>query len=638
MAANGKSDYDGRDRNSSYYSETIVIPSQQAKAKASATKKTPAKKAGPKYAAPSKSKTGGAFAAAPSKSAVLRRNRTIAIASICAAAAVLVLCICIGLWFYFTSTADNGLIMDNTYVAGVNIGGMTPDNAKVALHNKLDGLLRSQSIILSLPEDQLELKPEDTKVKLDIDLLVEDAFRYGRTGSRNDRLEAMAQAAVTKREMSLLSYMTLDTDYIKDALNQFLADSGSTLTQAAFKLEGTRPKDPKPEDPENFEGEFEKLTITLGTPGIGFDTYVVYDQILEAYDHLTFEPIAVAYSSMEPAPVEIADLQKEYCIEPVDAELDDKDYTITDEIWGYGFDPKAAQNLLKAAKPGQTVTLSLTYLRPEVTREDLEKVLFKDELASADTIYYLDPPRTNNLKLACEAINNYVVKPGEAFSFNEVLGERTEEKGYQAAGAYADGETVNQVGGGICQVASTLYYCTLHADLEILEREEHMFTADYLPLGMDATVNWGTLDFRFRNNTDYPIRIEANAEDSYVTIVLRGTDDKGYYVEMEYEILEEYQWETVERVLEEDNEDGYEDGDVIYNGWMGYSVDTYKIKYDKQTDEFISRTLESHSEYSKRDKTVCKINKPTEDTTIAEGDDTAEPTDAPDDSEYDTAE
>ena len=361
----------------------------------------------------------------------------------------------------------------------------------------------------------------------------------------------------------------------------------------------------------------------------------VYDQILDAYDQLDFTPIEVEFTTMEPNAVDLAALADEYCTEAVDAVLNETDFTITDEVWGYGFNADAAGNLLKAANPGDSITLSLTYLRPEQTREDLENTLFKDVLASCDTIYYLDPPRTNNLVLACQAINNYVVKPGESFSFNEVLGERTAEKGYQEAGAYADGETVEQLGGGICQVASTLYYCTLYADLYIIEREEHMFTADYLPLGMDATVNWGTLDFRFRNDTEHPIRIEAKAEDSYVTIVLRGTDDKDYYVEMDYVILEEYQWETVERVLEEDNEDGYVDGEVIYNGWMGYSVDTYKYKYDKETDELLYCELESHSEYSKRDKTICKINKPTEDTTIAEGEDTAESTEAPADSDSD---
>lgn len=610
MAVNGESGEDGRDRSSNYYAETIVIPTRQAAAKAPA-KKTTAKKA------PAKPKSGGAFATPSAKDSTYRRSKSVVIA-ISAISVVLVLCICIGIWFYSASTADNGLIMDNTYVAGINIGGMTADDAAALLRSKLDPMLREQCITVTLPDTALEFKQADTKVKLDIDLLVNDAFLFGRTGSRNERLAAMAAAATTRRDMGLLSYMTLDTGFIQDTLAQLLADSNGSLTQPSVQLEGTRPTGTKPEDGDSISRVYQTLTIVLGTPGIGFDADEVYDRILDAYNHLDFTPIEVEFTTMEPNAVDLSALEEEYCTDAVDAILNESDFTITDEIWGYGFNADAAGNLLKAANPGDSITLSLTYIKPEVTREDLENNLFKDVLASADTIYYLDPPRTNNLILACQAINNYIVKPGESFSFNEVLGERTAEKGYQEAGAYADGETVEQLGGGICQVASTLYYCTLHADLYIIEREEHMFTADYLPLGMDATVNWGTLDFRFRNNTDHPIRIEANAEDSYVTVVLRGTDDKDYYVEMDYVILDEYQWETVEKVLEEDNEDGYEDGDVIYNGWMGYSVDTYKYKYDKETDELLYCELESHSEYSKRDKTICKINKPEEDTTTAE--------------------
>ena len=628
MAANGEHEYDGRDRNSTYYAETIVIPRQEVKAKtASQSKKNTSTKD-----ASSRKSSGGAFAA-PTNDTV-RRNRKIAIISVSTVAAVLVLCLCIGLWFYFTATADTGLIMDNTYVADINIGGMTPQDAVTTLERRLEKLY-SQSIVLTLPDRQLELTAADTKVQVDVNLLVSDAYRHGRTGSRNDRIEAMANAAQTKREISLLSYLTMDNSFINAAIDQFLADSGSTLTQPSIQIEGTRPTAPKPEDEENADKVYQKLTIVLGTSGIGFDTDAVYDQILDAYDHLDFEPIVLEYHTTEPDSVEMSELIETYCTAPVDAKINENDYTIVDEVWGYGFNAKAAENLLKAAGPGESITLTLTYIQPEITREKLEDTLFKDELASCDTIYYLDPPRTNNLVLACKAINNLILRPGETFSFNEVLGERTAEKGYQKAGAYADGEIVEQLGGGICQVASTLYYCTLYADLEVLEREEHMFTADYLPLGMDATVNWDTIDFRFRNNTDYPIRIEAVAEDSYVSIVLRGTDDKDYYVEMDYKILKEYQWETVERVLEEDNKDGYVDGEVIYNGWMGYSVDTYKYKYDKKTDEFISKELESHSEYSKRDKTVCKINKPTEDTTAAENTDETEATEAPANSESD---
>ena len=187
-------------------------------------------------------------------------------------------------------------------------------------------------------------------------------------------------------------------------------------------------------------------------------------------------------------------------------------------------------------------------------------------------------------------------------------------------------------------MSSSIYTAALQANLEILERRPHSYAVGYLPDGSDAMVSGGSSDFRFRNNTEHPIRIEAKAEDSYVTVVLRGTDDKDYYVEMDYVILEEYQWETVERVLEEDNEDGYVDGEVIYNGWMGYSVDTYKYKYDKVTDELLYCELESHSEYSKRDKTICKINKPTEDTTVVESEETTEATEAPADTDSESSE
>ena len=614
MAANGHQEDDGRDRRS-YYEETVVIPSREVKAKTSSGSKKGAFEK-------TKTKKGAyrpAFAASNKQNnTTVQRNNKVVMISIGVLAAVLVLCISIGFWFYFTTTADNGLIMDNTYAAGINIGGKTPEEAVALLSDKLSSNLQNATVTIVLPDTTLELIPENTKPKLDVNLLVNDAFQYGRTGSRSDRVAAMAGAAMTRRDIGLLSYMTLDTSYIQSAIGDLLNKNGSSLTQATIQIEGTRPVEPNPKDEEEAAKVFQTLTITTGTQSRTFDTESLYNQVLDAYNHGKFDPITVEYTTEEPAAVELEALIEKYCIASVDAELNEDDFTITDEIWGYGFDETVAANLLNIAQYGETITLSLTYQEPDITREKLENELFKDVLATADTIYYLDPNRTNNLELACKAINNYVLKPGEAFSFNEVLGERTAEKGYMLAGAYVEGETVDQLGGGICQVASTLYYCALYADLTIIEREEHMFTADYLPLGMDATVNWGTIDFRFRNNTDYPIRIEAKAEDSYVTVTLTGTDDKNYYVEMDYVILEEYQWETVEKEMEEDNEDGYVDGEVIYNGWMGYSVDTYKYKYDKQTDELLYCELESHSEYSKRDKTICKIISPEDETTVPE--------------------
>ena len=172
MAANGEHEYDGRDRSSTYYAETIVIPSREVNAKASKKSNTKT----PKKPSSVRKSSGGAFSATAAQTDTVRRNKKIVLISVSTVAAVLVLCLCIGLWFYFSATADNGLIMDNTYVAGINIGGMTPENAVSTLHSKLDSLY-SESIILTLPDAQLELAPSDTKVQVDIELLVSDAYR-----------------------------------------------------------------------------------------------------------------------------------------------------------------------------------------------------------------------------------------------------------------------------------------------------------------------------------------------------------------------------------------------------------------------------------------------------------------------------
>lgn len=619
MAANGE-DEDSYDRSSSYYSETIVI-SNSNKKKSSGTKKQTASQSASKAS----TKSAPVATATPKKNAKVQRNKKIAMISVSIAAAVLVLCVGICVWFYFVSTADHGLIMDNTYVVNVNIGGLTPEQAKTKLLESKVGDYTRENIVINLPDTTLELTPKDVNIKLDLDRLIQDAYHNGRGGSRSERVAAFAAAATSRQEIDLLSYMTLDTAYIQEAISQLMAQTGSVLTQPSVETEGTRPTATVPDGARPAAGEaatdptetiHQTLHISIGTPGRTFDADSLYDQILDAYSSGDFTPITVAYSIEDPQPVDLSALIQEYCTEPVDAVLNKEDYTVFDEIWGYGFNQTAAENLLSIAEYGETISIPMTYIKPAVLRPDIEATLFQDTLASADTLYYFNPNRTTNLELACKAINNDLVKPGEVFSFNDALGERTPEKGYKPAGAYVDGETVDQVGGGICQVASTLYYCALYADLEIIEREEHMYTADYLPLGMDATVNWDTLDFKFRNNTDSPIRIEAKAENDYVTVSLIGTDDKSYYIEMDYKILEEYKWKTVEKKMKEDNEKGYEDGDIILSGWMGYSVDTYKLKYDKKTNELISKEFESHSEYEKRDEVVCKIDKPTEATTL----------------------
>jgi len=194
-------------------------------------------------------------------------------------------------------------------------------------------------------------------------------------------------------------------------------------------------------------------------------------------------------------------------------------------------------------------------------------------------------------------LNGTVLAPGEVFSYNGTVGQRTTEKGYKAAGAYVGGKSVTEVGGGICQVSSTLYYSTLMANLEIVSRTCHMFTVSYMRLGMDATVSWPNPDFQFRNNTDYPIRIEAKVEGGMCKISLIGTKTDNIEVKMTYAILSEIPFTTV--ITEDEDE-------VNDVGRTGYNVVTYRHLINSETGEEISKTVEAYSYYQKTDIVVLK--------------------------------
>ena len=152
---------------------------------------------------------------------------------------------------------------------------------------------------------------------------------------------------------------------------------------------------------------------------------------------------------------------------------------------------------------------------------------------------------------------------------------------------------------------------TVAFDLEIVERTEHAFVVDYVPLGMDATIYWGSLDFKFRNNTNYPIRIKASVSGGQVHIQLIGTDEKDYYVKMAYETVSGPDYgSTKYKVYPEGNSQGYSDGQTIQTAYNGRTVKSYRTKYSKATDAQISSSYEATSTYSKRDKIICVIGDP----------------------------
>ncbi len=263
-------------------------------------------------------------------------------------------------------------------------------------------------------------------------------------------------------------------------------------------------------------------------------------------------------------------LHDSVCTQVQNSVCDKENGTATPSVIGYDFDQAEAKRLWDQAKVGDTVTIPLTVTYPTVTTEQLQERMFANCLAQFSTgLGYSSAARVNNVVKACAAINGVILNPGEEFSYNGALGQRTPENGYQMAGAYSAGKVVQEYGGGICQVSSTLYYTVLHANLKITERQNHYFGVNYMQAGLDATVSWPSPDFRFVNDREYPVKIEAYVQGGVVFIKIWGSDLDGSYVKMETD---------------------------SWNLENGYGVQSYRCVYNSQ-GELVSREKEATSQY-----------------------------------------
>lgn len=548
-----------------------------------------------------------------------KKSRKTARTVLTAVAVVLLAAIIAGTCWFLSYTADDGLIYPNVYAMDIDLGGMTQEEATAVLSTAFDGIYAEADLTVELPDATVVLSHDGVAPTLDLDALVADAYNYGRTGSRWENTKAKEAAAQTRLDLDAADYLILNSNYIQQMVDQLAANAYSELTQPTVVVTGEVPELSVDYDTASANTETVHMTmsITTGTPARNLDSATLVAAIKDAYLSGDFETIVMDYAVVEPETLVAEELYTAYCSAPVNA-VENEDKSITHELLGYEFDLAALSAWLETAGYGETYECTFHYVAAEVTEKQIQEeqrkeaaansANFQDVLGKADTNHTSNSNRNTNLKLACKAINGTVLMPGDTFSFNGVVGKRTEAKGYKPAGAYIGGKTVDTVGGGICQVSSSLYYAALQADLQIVQRTNHGYVVSYLPYGMDATVSWGTLDFKFKNNTDYPIKIQAYVSGGQVHIRLLGTDTRDYTVKLTYEtVAGPYEGGTVYETYPSNNKEGYKDGDVIQTAYTGRTVKVYMSKYDKQTGKLLSKTLVNTSTYSKRDKIIAKI-------------------------------
>lgn len=481
--------------------------------------------------------------------------------------------------------------------------------------NELDSLLK-QDLTLTLTPEPVD--PDRSEEPILLTLTATDSG----AGLDLTRMAADLNAGTGKQgeDNYLLDprdYLLLNEEAIRAILAQAAETYGTAYAPSSAQLEDAA-EDALADDAEDEEnGKPEKyLVIQTGSAGRDFTADQLFDAVKQAYESvLTAEDPETAlqpglrYRLQLPDAVDVDVLCERFCKEPENASLDPDTGDIIEGKNGFGFDRDAVAEELAAAEPGTELRIPLTVLSPEIDADSLRECLFRDVIGEAHTNHTNIFNRTNNLKLACKEIDGTIVMPGETFSFNQTVGQRTEEKGYLEAIAYVHGgESKPEVGGGICQVASSIYYAVLQADLNTVEREPHMFMVDYVPSGMDATIYWGYLDYKFENTSPYPIKIEASVSGGKVHIILHGTEWKDYTVELSYEVLETEAWKTVEKEVA--NDGTYYKGEVITTPYTGYKIATYKTTRDRETGKKLETTQITISRYKKRDKVIANPTGP----------------------------
>ena len=508
-------------------------------------------------------------------------------------------------YLHFTTNIGHDNILENITIAGVNVGGMSKQEAITALAEATQDTYSQVPMQIHIHKDTITVDVGVSTLNLDVESAVEEAYQFGRRGFYFQMIEEQKQVADSGYQVDVFPHLGLDTENIRSQIDTIAQSYNHPVIQPQTELTGTKAD----LSASSTDKGTLTLNVTMGIPGYTLDADALYDLVIDAYNSNCLEVFAQC-EVVEPQMPDLESIRSETFVDPVDAIIDPETYDVIPHSYGYLFDYDSAIQNINTAEYGQLLSFPYQKIEPQVLEETLSSLLFRDVLSTYTSYTSSSYSRDVNKRLSCEAINGVVLMPGEIFSYNPTLGERTAEAGYQPAPSYSGMETVMEYGGGICQASSTLYYCAMLADLEIVERYNHGFICSYMPYGMDATVSWGGPEFRFKNNTDYPIRIEATASGGDVTVKLIGTDTKDYYVKMTYEVLSVTNYKTVEMEMEENNPKGYKDGEEIMSPYTGYKVRTYRCKYSKATDELISSEVEATSNYSVRDRVICKIKKP----------------------------
>lgn len=463
--------------------------------------------------------------------------------------AVIVAALCVALLAGSLIVANRDTIFPKVTVNGTDVAGMTQEQAAETI--RAAGWDDPDAAVLTIVfpgEETFSVSARETGFTATADEAAQAAWEYGRSGNILSNFFTYLRCAVSGKEMRDELSTGVDEAALRARVETEIGELNLDLSEGNIEI----------------DEEESILKVVKGASLITIDPEEVLSTILDALQQHQYGEVTYRVQSKDEADkVSMQELYDAVCTGPVNAGYDTETKEITEGKPGVEFDVAEAQRLWDAAAVGDTVRIPVTLTEPELESVD---GLFGDKLATKTTsLSGSSYNRINNVKLAAQHIDGVILEPGDSFSYNQTVGQRTKANGFLEAGAYANGQVVQEVGGGICQVSSTLYYCTLISNLKITARTNHYFTVGYIEPGMDATVSWGAPDFQFKNNRTFPIKLRAYVSNGSLTVEIWGTDVDGSYVKMDYTV-------------------------------SGLTATTYRSVYDKNGN-LLSKTQEATSVY-----------------------------------------
>ncbi len=474
-------------------------------------------------------------------------------------AGVLALALLFGALAIYTAVHKN--IQPRICIDGLSLGGMNRDEAIQAM-TALDENYGAAKFSVTVADVATSISGTDLGVQLDKELLADTALGFGHDGGFWSRMMSNAKTLLVGRKLDPV--VKLD-DELLDVIISKLAEVNVEPQDASFVIDG------------------DKMTLTPPVDGSHFDEEAFRTRLKEKFEQKDHGDMVLGINPWEAKHLNLDEVYAEVHKEAQDAriEMQDGKKVLTPHVVGVNFDLEAAKAALSAT-PDKEVVIPLTLTHPKVTTEQLQSSneLFSHTLSKVTTRYSAAKVnRVANVKLAAKLVNGTVLNPGEVFSYNDVVGPRTAARGFKKAGVFAGGEVVDGLGGGICQVSSTLYMASMYADLETVKRVNHAFYVDYAPKGEDATVVYGSIDFQFRNDTDAPIKIFATANNTSVTVTIKGTVAQQKTVKIQSTVRSTTPF--TEKVVEDPS---LQPGERVIKqaGQQGMYLDVYRLVYDKK--------------------------------------------------------